>query len=223
MSKAADKQWVGKNRLPPTSKATIPPFKTPRQLKMKNTSKTSVVQDVVDVTETEHNHSDSEDETQFGVVWEKFVSEKVVKDRSYPHDIFIPETEDQEESQQAKPHVIPFIKGIKLMSEREADETARYGEVLNWSPDSEDMLKSESKDMSDSEEDNIPFSRLQEKKSVRAKTATCTSKTQVPKLVFGEACIEHLIKKKSETGVFKGTVMTATKQRGRYLYHVVYA
>jgi hypothetical protein len=159
MSKAADTQWVGKNRLTPTSKATIPPNKTPRQLKMKYTSKASVVQDVVDVTETEHKDSDSEDETQFGVVWEKFVPE-VVKDRSYHHDLFIPETEDQEERQQAKPHVIPFIKGTKLMSEREATEMARHGEVFNWSPDSEDMLKSASKDMSDSDEDNIPFSRL---------------------------------------------------------------
>ncbi len=69
MSKAADTEWVGKNKLPPKSKAKIPPFKTPRQLKMKNTSKASVRQDVVDVTETEQKESDSEDETQFGVVW----------------------------------------------------------------------------------------------------------------------------------------------------------
>jgi hypothetical protein len=219
MSKAADTQWVGKNRLPPTSKATIPPYKTPRQLKMKQTSTARVVQDVVYVTETEHKDSDSEDETQFGVVWEKFVPEEV-KDRCYPHDVFIPETEVQEEKQLEQPHVIPFIKGIKMMSEREADECARHGEVLNWSPDSEEMLKSASKDMSDSEEDNIPFSRLQEKMSVRDKTAT--TKTQVPKLIFGEACIGHLILKQFETGVFKGTVMTATKQRGRYIYHVIY-
>ncbi len=107
---------MGKNRLPPTSKATIPPFKTPRQLKMKQTGKASVVQEVVDVTETEHKDSDSEDETQFGVVWEKFVPE-VVKQKSYPHDVFIPETEAQDETQEAQPHVIPFIKGIQLMSE----------------------------------------------------------------------------------------------------------
>ena len=28
-------------------------------------------------------------------------------------------------------------KGIKLMSEREADKCAEHGEVLRWSPDSE--------------------------------------------------------------------------------------
>ncbi len=30
-------------------------------------------QDVVDVSETEQKESDSQDETQFGVIWEKFV------------------------------------------------------------------------------------------------------------------------------------------------------
>ena len=33
--------------------------------------------------------------------------------------------------------VLPYPKGIKLMSEREANEEARYGEVLTWSPDIE--------------------------------------------------------------------------------------
>jgi hypothetical protein len=35
------------------------------------------------------------------------------------------------------PQVIPYIKGIKLMSEREATECAEHGEVLRWSTDSE--------------------------------------------------------------------------------------
>jgi hypothetical protein len=38
---------------------------------------------------------------------------------------------------QAEPHVRPYIKGIKMMSEREADECARHGEVLRWSTDSD--------------------------------------------------------------------------------------
>ncbi len=33
------------------------------------------------------------------------------------------------------PHVIPFIPGIKMMSERETTECARFGEVLRWSED----------------------------------------------------------------------------------------
>ncbi len=52
------------------------------------------------------------------------------KDLSYPQ--HIPETEVQEASQQVEPHVIPFTKGLRLMSEREADECARHGEVLTW-------------------------------------------------------------------------------------------
>ena len=36
-----------------------------------------------------------------------------------------------------KVHVVPYIKGLKLMSEREATECARYGEVQRWSTDSE--------------------------------------------------------------------------------------
>ncbi len=36
------------------------------------------------------------------------------------------------------PLVNPYPKGIKLMSEREADEEGKYGEVLRWSSDSDD-------------------------------------------------------------------------------------
>jgi hypothetical protein len=39
--------------------------------------------------------------------------------------------------QDAEPHRIPYVKGIKLMSDREATECARYGEVLRWSSDSD--------------------------------------------------------------------------------------
>jgi hypothetical protein len=33
------------------------------------------------------------------------------------------------------PHVIPFIPGIRMMSDREATEMSRHGEVLRWSSD----------------------------------------------------------------------------------------
>ncbi len=52
----------------------------------------------------------------------------------------ITETEnarDMEGRQEKEPHVIPYIKGIKMMSEREATECAENGEVLRWSTDSE--------------------------------------------------------------------------------------
>ncbi len=68
---------------------------------------------------------------------------------------------------------------------------------------------------SDCEEDNaLFFSQIQGLKT--------SIKTQMPQLLTGEACVGHLILKQFETGVFKGTVMTATTQRGRYLYHIVY-
>ncbi len=37
-----------------------------------------------------------------------------------------------------EPTQIPYIRGIKWLSEREADETAIYGEVPRWSTDSEE-------------------------------------------------------------------------------------
>ncbi len=52
----------------------------------------------------------------------------------------ITETEnarDMEGRQGKEPHVIPYIKGIKMMSERESTEMAENGEVLRCSTDSE--------------------------------------------------------------------------------------
>ncbi len=66
-------------------------------------------QGVVDVSETEQKDSDSQDETQFGVVWDKIVpdSEKETpisnvghpwkwKDTTSPFHVFTPETEEQD-------------------------------------------------------------------------------------------------------------------------------
>jgi hypothetical protein len=70
------------------------------------------------------------------------------------------------------------------------------------------------KEDSDSDDDNIPVSQILAMKT--------SKKTQVPMLQTGEACIGHMILKKFETGLFKGTVTSATKQRGRFMYHVLY-
>ncbi len=32
-------------------------------------------------------------------------------------------------------HVVPYIKGLRMMSDREATEVAQHGEVLRWSGD----------------------------------------------------------------------------------------
>jgi hypothetical protein len=52
----------------------------------------------------------------------------------------ISETENERDiqtRQDAEPHVIPFIPCIKLMSEREATEMSKHGEVLRWSSEEE--------------------------------------------------------------------------------------
>ncbi len=67
---------------------------------------------------------------------------------------------------------------------------------------------------SDCEEDNVPVSQILALES--------STKKKMPQLTTGEACVGHIILKQFETGVFKGTVMTATKLRGRFLYHIVY-
>ncbi len=59
------------------------------------------------------------------------------------------------------------------------------------------------KNDSGSDEDNIPFSEIQAMKTKK--------KIEIPQLATGEACVGNLILKKFETGVFKGTVMSATK------------
>jgi hypothetical protein len=42
----------------------------------------------------------------------------------------------------------PYPNGLRSMSEREADETARHGEVLRWSSDEEDKTQDKPKDSS---------------------------------------------------------------------------
>jgi hypothetical protein len=47
--------------------------------------------------------------------------------------VIISETQNRRDitgKAEAEPDVIPYIKGIKLMSAREADECARHGEVI---------------------------------------------------------------------------------------------
>jgi hypothetical protein len=42
---------------------------------------------------------------------------------------------DMQARTEEEPHVIPFIPGIRMMSDREATEMCRHGEVLRWSSD----------------------------------------------------------------------------------------
>jgi hypothetical protein len=72
MSKKPDAGWTGKNKMP----SHIPLYKTPRSVSVVETRKTRRKPAAVVITETEEKESDSEEETQFGVVWEKMTEEQ---------------------------------------------------------------------------------------------------------------------------------------------------
>ena len=64
------------------------------------------------------------------------------------------------QKQDQEVHVVPYIKGIRMMSDREATECAQHGEVLRWSSESEgeieetlDKTNAERQLVLDSEED----------------------------------------------------------------------
>jgi hypothetical protein len=68
MAKKADGGWTSKNQKP----GYIPPFKTPRSVTV--VEKRNIrrqPKEIVLITETEENERESEEDTQFGVVWEK--------------------------------------------------------------------------------------------------------------------------------------------------------
>ena len=76
------------------------------------------------------------------------------------------------------------------------------------------ITKTEEKS-SDNEEDNIPFSVVQQARKEHTTIAIEVSLT-------GEACVGKTVVKEFAEGLFKGTFMKAIKTRVRYLYHVVY-
>jgi hypothetical protein len=72
MSKKQDAGWTGKNKMP----SHIPPYKTPRSVSVEETRKTRRTPPPVVEVQTDEKESDSEAETQFGVVWEKMTEEQ---------------------------------------------------------------------------------------------------------------------------------------------------
>jgi hypothetical protein len=100
MSKAAQERRSGKKQLP----SRIPPFKTPRQLKMKKTGNESVRQEVVDGSETDRQ----------GVVDATETEQKESCEDTYP--LPLPKTgpKDKEDSGSDEDN-IPFIQiqGLK--------------------------------------------------------------------------------------------------------------
>jgi hypothetical protein len=115
-----DKSWKGKGEALPRrsprkrGKTCGRPFKAPRLVE-------ETVQEIVTITETETQTSDSQVQV-------------------------ITETENDRDIQAravAQPVRTPYVKGLRLMSEREADKEARYGEVLHWSTNSDKEVVTE--------------------------------------------------------------------------------
>jgi hypothetical protein len=114
MKKAGDKGWLSKSQHP----TQLPKYKPPRQTTAPDIAAARSRQacPVIDMPDCEAREEDeSEDEMQFGLVYERYGETDVV--------------ETQTEKW--------IDKGIKMLSERESDEMAQHGDVLTWSPDSQ--------------------------------------------------------------------------------------
>ncbi len=125
------------------------------------------------ITETDQKDCDSEDETQFGVVWEKM-------------------TDEQKSMAEAEKTRLEADKPLAIEYEGEAWKEKVYPFV--FVPETEDQA-------------------IQKKKDI---TVT------IEEVPTGETCVGKTIMKQFAEGLFKSQVVTATKKRGRYLYHVVY-
>ena len=106
-------------------------------------------------------------------------------------------TSDEEDNLPIHTTIIPKRKGIKLMSEREANEMAQFGEVQRWSSDSEG-------------DDEIIAKTIQ---------------TQaIPTIPEGQEAVGSGIARDfgKDMEVFKGKVMHVQAVRRRIIYHVEY-
>ncbi len=154
MSKTIDEGWTGKNNLPPRT----PPYKALKLATVKDTSQTKVRQAVVKRTETEQKDSDSEDETQFGVVWEKMTAEQ---------------SRMVEEKNKLKDKDTPAP--IEYVGKPWKDMSNTF--VL--------ITETEEQKDSDNEEDNIPFSAMHARKEVILIGESCVGKTVVKQFAEG--------------------------------------
>ena len=103
---------------------------------------------------------------------------------------------------------IGIIPGIRPMSEREADETARHGEPLRWSS-------------SDSEGDEVPIAQIIGQKTKQSDIWAPTTTQAIPE---GQEAVGVGIARDfgKDVGVFKGEVTHVKDQRKRHIYHVQY-
>jgi hypothetical protein len=147
----------------------------------------------------------------------------------------VSETEDEQDNVplhiafKFKDTVVGCIPGIRSMSEREADETARHGESLRWSDDSEG--------------DEVPIAQTIRQKTKQSDIWVPTAQTKALLAAAEEKAIEEealfadvqAIPEGQEAvgvgiardfgkevGVFRGEVKHVRAQRKRHVYHVQY-
>jgi hypothetical protein len=205
------------------SSPAIPAYRPPRQTRTSKKAESVLAPEIV-ACESEasleivESKSDSEEDTCFGVVWEKMpepvqtITETVVR------------------------------KGCKIMSYREALETSRYGEVLRWSSDSEG--ETEKSDGVGKPKVSCPFDGLivpeteLQNSPVKARvegtetemtvteataTETTVTETTVTEATMTETVIQPVkVAKNFEAGLFIGEITAVSIKRGRNLYTVLY-
>jgi hypothetical protein len=163
----------------------IPAYRPPRQTRTSKKAESVVVPEIVaceseaSVEIVESKSSDSEEDTSFGVVWEKIA----------------------EPMQTIQETVLP--KACRMMSYREALEISRHGEVLRWSSDSEG--ETDKNDQAAKEKVSCPFdglvipeTELQESPDKAGKKETVT-----------ETCLGMKVAKQFEAGLFTGEILNA--------------
>ncbi len=155
------------------------------------------------------------------------------------------ETDDEEDSVpisktlRPKARIIPTFKGIKKMSQREADECASHGEVLRWSSDSEGdevpISQTIGKDISQSDiwQPSTKTKALlaeAEKKAMAVAEKTAMVELDQALLVDvqaipdGQEAVGVAIARDfgKDLGVFRGEVKHVRGQRNRHVYYVQY-
>jgi hypothetical protein len=110
MARKADEGWVSKNGKP----VHIPPYKAPRQKTTKGKDETTVSERVIEVLDSEDKgkgivESDSEEETQLGLVWgSPGISETELQDSDVEEDN-IPFSQLQTKTKADKPQPIEYV------------------------------------------------------------------------------------------------------------------
>jgi hypothetical protein len=116
MKKKAAGPWLRRNQLPPRPPSShLPPYKPPRQNTVTEIEKDKTSAEVIEIQDSEDkpdkgiNDDESQTETQFGLVWERYegppteteaekrkdMTMKAKKTKSKITPVIIPETEEQ--------------------------------------------------------------------------------------------------------------------------------